>query len=428
MEIVKKNLISIICGVVALAAVVAVFVWPLDGFFETLKGKATARAQIVSKVTSLRNKPRVLPTIDPNPNTQKVQRLTNYPSSKIIAMGIEAQKAMHAESVAMYDYAWKLNQKGHGLVVPGTLPEPTSTSAAFNFRKNLKDALDNLRNNELAAGIPPTAEQLKIRQEAVAEEITKRDLVIVDGMPTNQDLVDGRIKEAQDKLPDLMKKEMAEKNKMYIDPATVLTVPSTLPENTSPTAAAIWSAQVTYWIDSDVASAIAELNANSTSVLNSPIKNLVMLSVPDGAIGGSIGPGSAGRGAVADPDAPTLATGGRPDATIALPDPGNASPTKRASNNLYDVVEFKLQLDMQSDKIPLFLKTLATNRFITVTRLEMEPVDSQVKQLEGYVYGEQPVVTLKLDCEALFMREWTIPLMPSAVRKALGIPDANAKL
>lgn len=428
MEIVKKNLISIICGVVALVALVAVFVWPLDGFFETLKGKANVRAQLVSKVTSLRNKARVVPTIDPNPNAQKAQRLTSFPSSKIIAMGTEAQKAMHVESVAMYDYAWKLNQKGHGLVVPGTLPEPTSTSAAFNFRRNLKDALDNLRTNDLAAGIPPTEEQLKIRKEAVAEEITKRDQVIVDGMPTNQDLVDARIREAQDKLPDLMKKEMAEKNKMYIDPSTVLTVPTILPENTSPTPAAIWSAQVTYWIDSDVASAIAELNANSTSVLNSPIKNLTMLSVPDGAIGGAIGSGGAGRAQITDPEAPTPATGGRPDATIAVPDPGNASPTKRASNNLYDVVDFKLQLDMESSKIPLFLKTLATNRFITVTRLEMDPVDSQAKQIEGYVYGDQPVVTLKLDCEALFMREWTIPLMPSAIRKQLGIPDANAKL
>jgi hypothetical protein len=86
-----------------------------------------------------------------------------------------------------------------------------------------------------------------------------------------------------------------------------------------------------------------------------------------------------------------------------------------------------MKVDIEADKIPLFLKTLATNRFITVTRLEMNPVDSQAKQMAGYVYGPQPVVTLDLDLEAIFMREWTIPLMPPVIRKALGIPDANAK-
>ena len=424
MEIVKKNLISIICGVIAVATLIAVFVWPLDGLFETLKGKATARAQLVSKVTTLRNRPRVVPTIDPN--TQKVQQLRSFPSKEIIKRGEDAQKLMQKESVAMYDLAWKLNQQGHDLVVPNSLPEPATSTISFNFRTNLEKAFEKLRTEDLASGIPPTPDQLKLRAAALEEEIRKKETItLADGTVTNEDAVKAHVDAEIAKLPDIMKKEMATKNKMYIDPATVFVVSSSLPPNTNATPTAMWWAQVNYWVSNDVASAIEELNANSTNVLDSPIKNLISLSIPEDFYPPTKGAGNL-RGA-ADPEAPTVATGGRPDATIALPDPGNSTPTKRASNNLYDVVQFNLVVDMEANKIPLFLKTLATNRFLTVTRVEMEPVDSQLKQLEGYVYGPQPVVTLKLDCEELFMREWTIHYMPKDVRKTLGIPDVTAK-
>lgn len=426
MEIVKKNLISIICGVVAVATLLAVFVWPLDGLFETLKGKASTRAQLVAKVNQLRNRPRVVPIIDPN--TQKVQPLRNFPSKEIIRRGEDAQKLMRQESVAMYDIAWKLNQQGHDLVVPNSLPEPATTTIAYNFRTNLEKAFEKLRTQDLASGIPPTRDQLNLRAAALKEEITKKETIVLqDGTKTNETEVDAKVAAAIDKLPDIMKNEMATKNKMYIDPATVFVVSTSLPPNTNPTPTAIWWAQVNYWVSNDVASAIEELNTNSTSVLDSPIKNLITLNIPEDFYPPTKGAGGGLRGGAADADTPTVATGGRPDATIALPDPGTSTPTKRASNNLYDVVQFNLVVDMEADKIPLFLKTLATNRFLTVTRLEMEPVDSQVKQGEGYVYGPQPVVTLRLDCEELFMREWTIHYMPKEIRKNLGIPDVAAK-
>ena len=49
MEFVKKNLISLICAVIAIIALLAVFVWPLDGFFDSLKEKATARATLLGE-------------------------------------------------------------------------------------------------------------------------------------------------------------------------------------------------------------------------------------------------------------------------------------------------------------------------------------------------------------------------------------------
>jgi len=232
-----------------------------------------------------------------------------------------------------------------------------------------------------------------------------------------------------------MKKEMAAKNKMYVDPAAVMRVSPSLPaDGNSPSKEAIWWSQVAFWITRDVAMAIKDVNANSTSVTDSPIKNLISLDIPEdfspptGVTGGASAAAAGGRGAI-DPSAEPTATpasGGLPDPTIPIPDGPPTVPTRRVSTNLYDVVDFKMTLDIESDKVDLFLKTLATNRFITVTRVEMNPVDSQLKQIQWYVYGTHPVVTLDLDCEALFMRQWTIKWMPSSLRKALGIPDVAA--
>ena len=50
-------------------------------------------------------------------------------------------------------------------------------------------------------------------------------------------------------------------------------------------------------------------------------------------------------------------------------------------------------------------------------------VDSAERLGEGLVYGDAPVANLQLECEALFMRSWTVPLMPPAVKQSLGITE-----
>jgi hypothetical protein len=222
-----------------------------------------------------------------------------------------------------------------------------------------------------------------------------------------------------------MKKEMATKNKVYVDPSVVMAVSPTLPVNSAPSREAIWWAQVNFWVTADVVAAIRDVNAKSTSVTDSTVKNLLALQIPDDFFPSMAGlaAGGGGRGESTGADASaTPAGGGLPDPTLTIPDGAAQTPTKRISNNLYDVVQFKLAVDVEADKVPLFLKTLATNRFITVTRFEMNPVDSQLMQIRGYVYGPRPVVTLNLDCEELFLRAWTYKLMPASIRTALGIP------
>jgi hypothetical protein len=429
MDIVKKNLISIICGVIALLALVAVFVWPLDGYYETLKTKAEDRAKVQGKITTLLGKTRTVPVFDPNNPT--ATNLPAFPSETLIKRGKAAQQGVAGTSDNVVNLAIQLNERK--LVVPDSLPTPANQPIAIKFRSNLQAALDHLRTDELLAGIPPTSEEFNNRADILWKSMQK-DIIVVDGQPTNLDQVMARYQDRINKLPDEMKAEMATKNKMYIDPINVMRVSPSLPaDGNSPSREAIWWSQVAFWITQDVADAIKEVNANSATVTDSPVKNLLALTIPEdffppGIAALAVQPAAVGgRGAEAPVEGATPpATGGLPDPTLTLPDGSAQTPTKRISNNLFDVVQFKMTLDIEANKIPLFLKTLATNRFITVTRMEMNPVDSQLKQILGYVYGPRPVVTLDLDCEALFLRQWTLKYMPPSIRKALGVPDSTA--
>src|SRR6476659_220046 len=107
MEIVKKNLVSIICGVVAVMALVAVFVWPLDGYYETLKTKAENRAKVQGKISALLSKPRTVPVFDPNNPTATT--LTSFPSAAVIARAKTATQGIAGTSDKVVSLAVQLN-------------------------------------------------------------------------------------------------------------------------------------------------------------------------------------------------------------------------------------------------------------------------------------------------------------------------------
>jgi hypothetical protein len=419
MDIVKKNLFSIICGVIALVALVAVFVWPLNGYYDTLHSKVSSRAAIYSKVEGLMNKPRSLPVLDLS--HPEAGRLTKFPSREVIKVGEAAQQGVKTESEKVYNFAWNLNLKGHGLNVPFSLPTPSPVTA-INFRREIKAQYDRLRE-DLEAGVPPTPEERNLRADAIWKEMEKKRIIVNDQV-TNEDQVLAEYNERTRKLPEEMKQEMATRYKVYMSQALMQPSPMLPADGKSADVLSIWWTQVEFWVWSDVASAIHEANAKARNVTEAPVKHLVNLVIKDDFFPSIANGGAAAAAPGGDPNAAAAAAGALPDPTVALPDnPLQAqTPTKRMSNNLYDVVQFSMTVDVEADQVPMFLKTLSTNRFITVTRLEMNPVDSQLKQILGYVYGNRPVVTLDMDCEALFMRQWTVKLMPEYIKKALGIP------
>jgi hypothetical protein len=95
------------------------------------------------------------------------------------------------------------------------------------------------------------------------------------------------------------------------------------------------------------------------------------------------------------------------------------SPTGRASNSMYDVIGFNMVLHVDQTQIPAILKSLSQDRFITVRSMTVTRVDTTPLVEQGFVYGPAPIVEISIDAEALQLREWTVPLMPRAVREMM---------
>jgi hypothetical protein len=155
----------------------------------------------------------------------------------------------------------------------------------------------------------------------------------------------------------------------------------------------IWTAQMFLWVDEDVASAVALANARATDVTNSPIKQILDVTIKD--------PPYVTSG---DP------TAGKDDAALtSVPD---LTPSGRVSNGMYDVVQCSITLDVEADRVPEVLDSLQAGQFFTILSMQAQSIDSTDMAVQRFVYGKSPVVRLTLVCEDLFMHAWADKYAP----------------
>lgn len=92
-------------------------------------------------------------------------------------------------------------------------------------------------------------------------------------------------------------------------------------------------------------------------------------------------------------------------------------------NPVYDVRRIELDVVVSSARMNEFLASIARTNFMTVTSMSVEPVDSWNDLRQGYYYGKEHVVTLRLEIESVWLRNWTQPIMPKSLKTRLGIPE-----
>ncbi len=434
MDIVKKNIISILCGVVALIAIIALF-WPTGSYEAELQTKLEQRKQASTRLDQLLHQPRVLPTVQPGDSAQVP--LDQFPSEKIIERGEAAQKEVKTEASTMLETALKINR--HTLLVEGSLPDPRSTdqfrfSGEYRRRLNVplnatRDAAppnypNSIQQQVLAGGLPPTKEQIDAAAKALWERKYEPQRATYSNGQTNDAELKAQYTQEVAKLPEQMKQQVAATHKMYID-ADALDYSGALQTSAQtgqpPSALDIWIAQSGLWIEEDVARAIARTNADAKNILEATVKRLIKIQLPR-----------------ADKDAASFyvhagaTTGGAPGASAPPPIVNgdvfvpSVSATGRVSNPLYDVVSFTVVIDVDAAKVTTVLEELMRDQFIYVRSMDITQVDSVAMQAMGYLYGQAPVAQLTLHCEAVFLRGWTVPLMPTLVRQQLGIGAASS--
>lgn len=407
MEIVKKNLVSIICGVVALLAFVAIF-WPLGGYFSALQTQVDARKATNDTLTGLISKDRKLPIVDPVRIEQ--ERLEQFPSKKAIEKGEEVTKQVADISNEMLKIAVDLNV--HQPLLPDALPNPRDT-AKFAFKDAYNRVMDDVIPNEiLAAGMPPSRDEINnVATQKYEKEY--KPLIQSFGSANNEAEVKAKFENDTRRLDRELQQKVAQSRKIYM-------APDAMQKNLFGIAAAdtdqIWWAQQALWVQLDVAHAIAATNASATNVTDAPVKNLVTLTIPMTYEGLSSSNAQMGEGG--------QAPAGPADGSAPLTKVFTNSPTGRVSNTLFDVMHFDLRVHVDAEQIPLFLAELSKNKLITVLNVQLGSVNAQEAESYGYFYGTKPVVQLDIQCEALFMRKWTEPLMPEKIKRLLGLLPA----
>src|SRR5580698_4817279 len=137
MDVVKKNLLSIIFGVIALLAVAALF-YPIGGMYEEMQKTLTTEGSSYNEVTGLLNKKRqlpVMPALGDSDNSVKfledAQHNSVFPNAAIILKGTQAVAQVHDQSLALVKAADECNV--HQQLVAGVLPNVTSSSG-FDFK------------------------------------------------------------------------------------------------------------------------------------------------------------------------------------------------------------------------------------------------------------------------------------------------------
>src|SRR4051812_863838 len=129
MEIVKKNILSIVCGVIAIAAVVVYFVYVHGSLYPSLEEQAKGRQSNYDTLVNLMGKPRNLPVVkldkaDPVP-------LPGYPTIPVIEKAKEVTGKLTGQSAQILKVAVDMNRRPP--LVQGVFPKPDDTSK-FAFR------------------------------------------------------------------------------------------------------------------------------------------------------------------------------------------------------------------------------------------------------------------------------------------------------
>jgi hypothetical protein len=411
LQIVKKNLLSIICGVVALLAMIAL-AYPLSGMYTHFQADLTTRSQDYLRAQNLINTQRSLPIVRAGGTAVP---LDAFPTEQDCDVAAQAGAAVKSQSDELMQKAAALNQAGHDpLLSPDILPDPRDR--AFEYRTAYLDMVQKQLPQQMGGVMPPNTDEIKAATDALHQSEVEDKIIRVNGVEANRDQLEHNFQDLAAKLPDQLLEERATKYKLYMDQTSLSVHPTMLDQNKKPTPADVWYAQLALWVEQDVAASIMEANNNvpNSNVLTDAVKRLVRLDVPEGpAIYFQNGtPGAAGAAAApVDPSTPDY----------------SSSPTGHVCNAVYDVVQFQLVMEVDQRQIPLILHALQDNKLTNVLSVDITQVDTNAAADQGYIYGSAPIVSISLNCETLFMRSWTTKLMPDEVKNNdLHIPPPAA--
>lgn len=437
LEWVKANVFIVVFGVLMVAAVVTLPLFS-SKMNKQVKETVNERVRLLQQLTQLQ-KGEILPGHTGVPNERTLERYE------------QIARVMGEDAAAVQTAAIEHNRKGREPLRPALsgqrlpiFPEAPPSHVDIvprNFHEVLMDAYGGLLHS-IGAGTPPAPETLRQELENTHTQFVTQDL----RKSKEETLTDEEQRQLTEKLTNMRTSlyvEAAKQIGFYVS-MDVLGVPGWNQSN-QPSLGELFTWQWEYWVVEDVLNALRHANRNDTTVLKAPVKHVVLLQVLDAPAPGASqgrgpaagmrgGEGFAGAGAAGDGNefgglAPQAQAPAGVEANPKAPVQPNyaVSITGRYTNPLYDVINVRLQMIVDTRRIPEVLDALAQYNFMTVTSLNLRTVDTFQAAGAGFFYGSEPVSELDLIVETVWLRAWTRDFMPDEIKTTLSIPVKSAQ-
>ncbi len=435
---VKSHLAIVICSAVILISL------PVGWFFssswnkqikEKQEAAATEKYKAVETASKVTYK---LPRLSPqDPEIQ----VAGAPNQTLTDWFKTHRDKILAQAQGIVQEAERINKRDHVPLVEGLFPNATGQAAQVKalemaekivYTGNNTSAYPRLLQ-KVGAGTPPEAGSVSTivaeERAKLVEQITsgtKRELTAEERERVEKASVERRLAEYRARAAELS---------MYAtmdvfpkgDRNLGSFVPRQMPDK-PPTLDECFGWQFDYWLMSDILDALALANRDSggqpTSIDRSVVKRLEKMETSDQWVMAF----ASGGGASSDGSSAAAAEPGSPDALIEPKfDKSITGRWSGPGNAVYDVRNVSLTVVVSSARLPQLLDAFARTNFMTVTDLDLSDVDIWADLEQGYFYGSEHVVRAKLIVETVWLRSWTVPLMPAKVRGFLALPTEDPK-
>lgn len=479
---IKSNLVTVISILLMLASI-GVIGWSI------MRGGAaaeTASADLNKMVTKLDGYSKVsvpFPPADVDAPPEEITGVTINPATLKRLDDVYGKMTREYEQVIGPILAH--NKQGHNLLVPGVLPTTDAShlrhEARTAYRKAFEDMMEPYEESQpdaarLNAISPLNPAELQFELQRVEEGYRPLGLGATGANAGGLTEADRKaLDEQKSQRAQEMLVERARQAHIYADtsiqsPGFPFQVGAWSLATGLPTLKQIWEGHQELWVQQDIVRAIGVANnvdQPDNSVIDSPVKRLISITVIPGNVGtttmggmgkagedkaaasggagmygggygaGGFGEGGygamQGAGAYGDPGMSGMpgAGGAAPVASAGSPDQAlnvnfHTGPSGRVSNAIYDVIHARVVMVVDYQKLPQLFNAISEVNFMTVLDCQIQDVDEYAALLEGYVYGSGDAVRVDMLIETIWLRDWTVPLMPAEVKQAMGLGDPGA--
>lgn len=433
----KANLWSLLTLVLSLGIGGGAVVWA-SGEREKVESTLSERAKVLNQLDGFHRG-----SLNVSIAGSNIVSGSGVPTTKLIEEVNAQVERSNAYAKAFVADAESFHLRGRKPFNTELFPEPPSSKREVipeTFHGQMASAYTQLEDK--VAAVSPLGE------EELVEKLRARRRMYLGGLDEipQENIDDYRAAMSEQRVSSL--RDRAMEGGVYLDDAAIDFAPYEQTKSYALAELYLW--QWDYWIREDILQALTAKN-RPEGVFENPVKHIRRIapepiaSFESGS--GQPGPGGMGMGGGAPGDIGMA--GGANSLDQPITKDLSYSLTGRQSNGVWDVRPVDILMVVETARLPEVIDELTRKNFFTILDVSLTPVDSFSALAEGCYYGSAPVSDVALRLETVWFRSlhhdkskmtpagstdefgdgvggqvsWW---MPTDLRKALGIPVADA--